>query len=117
MQTPPSTTPQHPIAAPFFQKRGYGMLAPLAAIYGGVMTLRNKAFDCGLLPTKKADVPVISVGNLAVGGTGKTPHVDYLIHLLQPAFRLGVLSRGYGRTTRGFRLVSAEDDAVTNHYN
>lgn len=113
MQAPPSATPQHPIAAPLFQKRGYGMLAPLAAIYGGVMTLRNKAFNCGLLPTKKADVPVISVGNLAVGGTGKTPHVDYLIHLLQPAFRLGVLSRGYGRTTRGFRLVSAEDDAST----
>lgn len=112
MQAPPSATPQHPIAAPLFQKCGCGMLAPLAAIYGGMMTLRNKAFDCGLLPTKKADVPVISVGNLAVGGTGKTPHIDYLIRLLQPAFRLGVLSRGYGRTTRGFRLVSAEDDAA-----
>lgn len=73
MPTPMAHTPQHPIAAPLFQKRGCGMLAPLAAIYGGVMTLRNKAFDCGLLPTKKADVPVISVGNLAVGEREKRP--------------------------------------------
>ncbi len=89
------------------------LLWPFALLYDGVTRLRNTLFDKGWLTEHTFPIPIICVGNLAVGGTGKTPHVDYLIRLLQPAFRLGVLSRGYGRTTRGFRLVSAEDDAST----
>ncbi len=75
------------------------------------MQLRNLFFDLGILPSQKFNKPVISIGNLTYGGTGKTPHVEYLIRLLSPQLSLATLSRGYGRNTRGF-LVATEKSVV-----
>jgi tetraacyldisaccharide 4'-kinase len=73
------------------------------------VSLRNVFFDWGLLRSKSFDIPVISIGNLAAGGTGKTPHTEYLIRLLQDKYHIAVLSRGYKRETDGF--VSAGPDS------
>src|ERR1041385_2398062 len=85
---------------------------PISLLYGLVVIFRNKLFDAGIIPsTEIKDVSIIGVGNLTVGGTGKTPHVEYLVKLLHPKYKLGTLSRGYGRKTIGFRL--ADQDATT----
>ena len=79
------------------------ILLPLAWCYDGVTRLRNWAFDHGHLSTQRFATPIIGVGNLAVGGTGKTPHTQWIVEqLLQMDKRVAVLSRGYGRKTRGF---------------
>ncbi len=70
------------------------------------MLFRNKLFDWRLMPSKKFDIPVICVGNLTFGGTGKTPHVEYLVKLLMNEYTLATLSRGYGRETKGFIIAS-----------
>ncbi len=89
------------------------LLYPVAMGYGLVMRLRNLMFGRGLLPSMEHGLPVISVGNLAAGGTGKTPHVEYLIRLLRGKYELATLSRGYGRSTRGYRLAGPGDDHST----
>lgn len=71
-------------------------------MYGIITYLRNKLFDCGIIEQQSHFVKIISVGNLRVGGTGKTPFVEYLIKALSPYFNLAILSRGYGRKTKGF---------------
>ncbi len=82
-------------------------LFPAAGLYDVLTFFRNKAFDAGLLRTKRVPVPVIAVGNLTAGGTGKTPMVEYLVALLLGRGRkVAVLSRGYGRSTRGVVVVS-----------
>ena len=91
----------------------YRVLTPLAWLYGGVIALRNRLFDVGILPSVRFPLPVICIGNLAVGGTGKTPHVEYLIRLLSDRYRVAVLSRGYKRRTKGFRLADAHDTSET----
>ena len=73
--------------------------------------LRNKFYDYGILKSFSFEIPVISVGNLAVGGTGKTPMVEFLIKFFSNKYNLGVLSRGYKRKTKGFILASEKDDA------
>lgn len=82
------------------------LLLPLAWLYGLAVLVRNKAFDWGLLKEESFGVPVIAVGNLNVGGTGKSPAVLHLARLLKGKYRVAVLSRGYGRTTRGFLRVT-----------
>ncbi|MBN1117829.1 MAG: tetraacyldisaccharide 4'-kinase [Bacteroidales bacterium] len=81
------------------------LLLPFSAIYWLITAIRNFAFDKGFLKSVKFGFPVISVGNITVGGTGKTPHVEYLIKLLQDTSKPGVLSRGYKRKTKGFVLA------------
>jgi len=88
------------------------MLRPAAWIYGLVMQVRNALFDKGLLRSRSFGMPVIGVGNLTVGGTGKTPHTEYLVRLLKEHTRVAVLSRGYGRNTRGFRMADATSSAA-----
>ena len=83
-------------------------LRPFSWIYGTVVGVRNVMFDTGLLKSRSFRVPVISVGNITVGGTGKTPHVEYLVELLRTKFRVAVLSRGYKRKSKGFVLATAE---------
>lgn len=78
------------------------LLLPFAWMYGFGIFLRNKAFDLNILKSKSFQAPIISVGNLTVGGTGKTPHVEFLIELLMDSFHVGVLSRGYKRKTKGY---------------
>lgn len=86
-------------------------LYPASWIYGAAVTFRNKLFDWSILRSKRFDVPVICIGNLAVGGTGKTPHTEYLIKLLQHQYRVAVLSRGYKRQTKGYILATPESTA------
>lgn len=78
------------------------VLAPLSQVYRAIVVLRNWAFDSHILPQESFDVPVIVVGNLNVGGTGKTPHTEYIVEALSHEYHVGVLSRGYKRKTRGF---------------
>lgn len=80
-------------------------LWPLALIYKAVVQLRNRLFDWKILPSEAFDIPVISVGNITVGGTGKTPHTEYLIHLLSPHYHIALLSRGYKRKSSGFTVA------------
>ena len=81
---------------------------PLSLVYGLVIVIRNKLFDWSIFGGKKFPVPVISVGNLSMGGTGKTPQVEYLIRLLKEHKRVAVLSRGYRRKTRGYREATPD---------
>ena len=83
------------------------LMAPLSLIYGSVMALRNLLYDIGWLRTHRVSVPVIAVGNLTVGGSGKTPLTLKLVHMLQgKGLRVGIISRGYGRQTKGLVIVS-----------
>ncbi len=81
-------------------------LLPLSAIYGAAIKLRNMAFELGILKSRSFDMPVISVGNITVGGTGKTPHVEYLTKHLKDLFHVAVLSRGYKRKSKGFIIAT-----------
>ncbi len=78
---------------------------------GFITKIRNKLYDRGIFKSSGFDFPIINVGNLAVGGSGKTPHVEYLIQLLKDEYKLATLSRGYGRNTRGYREVQMDDRA------
>ena len=89
------------------------LMFPFSLFYGWITSVRNSQFDSGRRPTTSFDRFVISVGNLSVGGTGKTPMIEYLIRMLKDDFKLATLSRGYGRSTSGFRLASDQDDAKT----
>ena len=80
-------------------------LQPLSWLYGVGVNFRNWLYDRKILKQKKFDIPVICVGNITVGGTGKTPHIEYLIRLLSPRYKVAVLSRGYKRKSRGFQIV------------
>jgi len=86
-------------------------LLPLSFLYGIGVWVRNIMFDLGILPSKEYDIPVISVGNLTAGGTGKTPHVEYLVRLLSKNFVVATLSRGYKRKTKGFFLAHTNSTA------
>lgn len=82
------------------------LLFPFALIYDAITSIRNWFFDIGVLKSTSFDTPVIAVGNLSVGGTGKTPQIEYLIRLLQNDYKVAVLSRGYKRKTNGFMLLN-----------
>lgn len=88
------------------------LLYPFSLLYGLVLWVRNRLYDKGVLTAVQFDLPVISVGNLSVGGTGKTPHVEYLIRLLKQPFNIATLSRGYNRKTKGFLLAKADSTAA-----
>ncbi|MGE4587507.1 MAG: tetraacyldisaccharide 4'-kinase [Mangrovibacterium sp.] len=83
------------------------LLYPLSVLYGILVYIRNALYDSDILKSAEFDVPVISVGNITVGGTGKTPHTEYLVALLKKHVEVAVLSRGYKRKTRGFLLVGS----------
>ena len=83
-------------------------LLPLSWIYGIGVRLRNQLFDIGMLKSRSFDIPVISVGNITVGGSGKTPHVEYLVKLLRDKSKVAVLSRGYKRKSKGFVLAKKD---------
>ena len=86
------------------------ILYPFSLIYGLVTALRNFLFDFDVLKSTSFNIPVISVGNLSSGGTGKTPHTEFILRILQPEWKTAVLSRGYKRKTKGFYLADAESD-------
>jgi tetraacyldisaccharide 4'-kinase len=87
------------------------ILIPFSLLYGSVVALRNISYDKGWLTSKSFDKPVICVGNLSVGGTGKSPMIEYLIEFLKKDYRVSVLSRGYKRHTKGYREVLSNSTA------
>lgn len=88
-------------------------LYPLSIIYGFILFIRNKLYDWHILNSIEFKTPVISVGNLNMGGVGKTPHVEYLIKLLGKKFKVATLSRGYKRTTSGFIIANSKSTYKT----
>ncbi len=89
------------------------LLYPFSLLYVGITWLRNRLYDTGFFSSVTFNMPVISVGNLSAGGTGKTPHIEYLVRLLQPRYTVATMSRGYKRVTRGFVLADEQADART----
>ncbi|MGY0407822.1 MAG: tetraacyldisaccharide 4'-kinase, partial [Polaribacter sp.] len=87
------------------------LLFPFAILYDFVTTIRTFFFDIGIFKKTSFTVPVIVVGNLSVGGTGKTPQIEYLIRLLKNSYKIAILSRGYGRKTTGFLLLKEQHTA------
>ena len=83
-------------------------MLPLSWLYGLGVRLRNQLFELGILKSRSFDIPVISVGNITVGGSGKTPHVEYLIRLLKSNSKVAVLSRGYKRKSKGYVLAGKD---------
>ena len=99
------------ISRPLRKPKTYDILLPLAWLYELGVRFRNWLFDCEVLKSKEFDLPVISVGNISVGGTGKTPHTEYIVELLKDSYHVAVLSRGYKRKSKGF--VRAEEGKTT----
>lgn len=90
------------------------LLAPISWIYAMIIAIRHMLYDHNILPSHKVKLPTICVGNLAVGGTGKTPHVEYIVQLLlHHGWKVAVLSRGYKRKTKGFILADSKATAKT----
>ncbi len=83
-------------------------LYPVSLLYGLIVYFRNRLYDLNIFKSKEFDVTVISIGNITVGGTGKTPHVEYLVNLLKEKFGVATLSRGYRRRTKGFYKVNTD---------
>ncbi len=88
------------------------LLLPLSLLYGLGVSVRNFCYRIGILKSVSFDLPVVSVGNLTIGGAGKTPHLEYLIRWLDEYLEVATLSRGYGRKSTGFRSVSVIDTAI-----
>ncbi|MBQ6769519.1 MAG: tetraacyldisaccharide 4'-kinase [Bacteroidales bacterium] len=84
------------------------LLLPIAFLYHIVLTIRHKLYDWRILKSTGFEKPVICVGNLNLGGTGKTPHTEYLINMLKGNYRVATLSRGYGRKTKGFQMADSQ---------
>ena len=87
-------------------KKKYKYLLPFSLLYGGIIRLRNKLFDNKVFRSAKFDLPVICIGNLSVGGTGKSPMVEYLVKILHEKYKVATLSRGYKRKTKGFFIAN-----------
>lgn len=88
------------------------LLFPFAVLYDFITSIRNYFYEAGIFKSVTFDIPVIAVGNLSVGGTGKTPQIEYLIRLLQDHKKIAVLSRGYKRKTEGFVLLNKTHSAL-----
>ncbi|MGC9374625.1 MAG: tetraacyldisaccharide 4'-kinase [Bacteroidales bacterium] len=87
------------------------ILFPLSLLYGLIIYIRNRFYDYGIFKSTSFNIPIISIGNITVGGTGKTPHVEYLADLLKSEFKVATLSRGYKRKTKGFILADSQSTA------
>ncbi len=88
------------------------LLYPFALIYGTIVWLRNRLYDAKFFSSIEFSVPVITIGNLSTGGTGKTPHVEYLVRLLQYRYKVATMSRGYKRHTQGFLVADENTNAL-----
>ena len=89
------------------------LLLPISLLYHIVLNIRHKLYDWHILRSQRFEYPVICVGNLNLGGTGKTPHTEYLIQLLRDSYRVATLSRGYGRKTTGFQRADQQSTYET----
>ncbi len=89
------------------------VLTPFSWMYGAVTSVRNWMFDSNILTQEEFDIPVVSVGNITVGGTGKTPHTEYIVGMLSMDYNIAVLSRGYKRKTKGFIIANSKSTPDT----
>jgi tetraacyldisaccharide 4'-kinase len=96
----------------FFLRSFRALLLPFALIYAVIVFLRNLLYDKGILKSTSFNIPVVSIGNIAVGGTGKSPMVEYLVSLLKHSYRVATLSRGYKRRTKGYILANESTTAL-----
>ena len=87
------------------------LLYPLSLFFNIIITIRNWLFDCKILTSTSHSTPIICIGNLSIGGSGKTPHTNYIINLLKGHYNVAVLSRGYGRTSKNIKYVKNTDKA------
>ncbi|MES2543772.1 MAG: tetraacyldisaccharide 4'-kinase [Bacteroidota bacterium] len=87
------------------------ILFPFAILYGFITSIRNFLYDKGIFKSAEFDIPIIAVGNLSVGGTGKSPQIEYLIRLLSSKYKVATLSRGYKRNSEGFVLANENANA------
>jgi tetraacyldisaccharide 4'-kinase len=87
------------------------ILLPISLVYCIITNIRNIFFDIGIIKENKFNIPIIGVGNITVGGTGKTPHSQYISELLQNNFKIAVLSKGYGRKTKDFKYVNIDSSS------
>lgn len=88
------------------------VLYPLSAMYGLIVSIRNFLYDYKIFKSTEFEIPVISIGNITVGGTGKTPHTEYLVELLHKQFNITTISRGYKRKTKGYQEVNVDSLAT-----
>lgn len=88
------------------------ILLPFSLIYQFIVWLRNKMYDYNILSSQKFDIPTVVIGNLAIGGAGKSPMTEYLIRILKDKYKIATLSRGYGRKTKGFKYVNLDSTAL-----
>ena len=88
------------------------LLYSLSFIYGTIIKLRNSLFNHGILKATKHNIPIICIGNLSVGGSGKTPHTNYIAKLLSKKYKIAILSRGYGRKSSGFNYVNLDSNPI-----
>ena len=88
------------------------ILYPFSLIISFITGIRNLFFDLGILSSKSYNIPIICVGNLSIGGSGKTPLINYITHLLKKQYTIAIISRGYGRRTNYFKYVQETDSAI-----
>jgi len=88
------------------------LLYPFSAIYGLIVSIRNFLYDYKIFKSTEFEIPVISIGNITVGGTGKTPHTEYMVDLLSKQFIVTTISRGYKRKTKGYQEVKVDSLAI-----
>ena len=96
----------------FFLKSFRILLLPFSFVYGLIIIIRNFLYDKKIFHEAEFNLPVICVGNLAMGGTGKSPMVEYLIELLRRQYNIATLSRGYKRKTKGYALANEHTNAL-----
>ena len=96
----------------FFLRSFRILLFPFAILYGLILRIRNFMYDQHWLKSTSFNIPIINVGNLSVGGTGKSPMVDYLVNMLKTQYRIGTISRGYKRRSEGYLLANDTTTAV-----
>lgn len=88
------------------------LLFPFSILYGCIIWVRNRLYDFHFLSSKSFSIPTIVIGNLAVGGTGKSPMTEFIAFHLQNNYKIAILSRGYGRNTKGFLIVEKDSSAM-----
>lgn len=88
------------------------ILLPFSLVYQSIVWLRNRMYDKNILKSQSFDIATIVIGNLAIGGAGKSPMTEHLIRLLKDRYTIATLSRGYGRNTKGFKIVNINDKAI-----
>ena len=89
------------------------ILFPIAIIYGGITLFRNFLYNKNIFKSSEFDLPIICIGNLSMGGTGKTPHTEYIARILKEKFKIAILSRGYGRRTTDY--IEADKNSTAKH--